>query len=1049
MKIYETAVRKPISTMLIFIGVMIFGLYSLSKLAIDQYPEIEIPMISVITVYEGANADDIETNITRVLEDNLNTVDDLDKITSESSDNYSIITLEFEYGIDLTEAANDIRDVVSRTQSLLPDNVDYPTIFKFSTSMMPVIMFSITADESYPALAKILDEKLVNSLNRIAGVGAVSIIGAPEREIQVNVDPKRLDAYGLSVETLGSIIAAENVNIPAGTIDIGNNTYILKSDGEFTSSKDLEKIVVSNSGGRTVMLSDVAQLRDTLETSTMDERINGSLGVRVMVQKQSGANTVDIVDKIWDEMAKIEKTLPKDVKVDLIFEGSGEIKNSINSLSDTIMYAFIFVVFVVMFFLGRWRATFIICLTIPISLICSFIYLFATGSTLNIISLSSLSIAIGMVVDDAIVVLENITTHIEKGSSPKEAAIYATNEVWLSVIATTLVVVAVFMPLTMITGMAGIMFRELGWIVTIVVCVSTCAAISLTPMLSAFILTSGGGVHTYKGIGIVYKPIDKFLIWMDDTYEKALRTVLRHRRITATIVGATFIGSLVMMSSGLIATEFFPPTDNSRISAIVKLDQNLSVDYTARIARQIDNIIYEKYPEVEIVSASSGANSSSDAFAAMQTTGSYIINYNMRLKDVTLRDRSIHEISDLLRAELDLIPEVRNYTVIPGGNQGGSSGNSIVELKVFGYDMEQTNTVAHELKDLVSHVNGIRDVQLSRDDLRPELNVVFDREKLSYHGLNYSTVAAAVSYRNNGLTASLYSEDGDEYDIIVRYAEEKRKSVEDIESITLNTPSGDQVRLSEVAKVEEVFAAPSIERENRQRVINIEGSMGAGVPLSAVVSEISKIVADYPTPDGVTLEVGGTIEDQQESFADMGVLFILIVLLVYIVMATQFESLLFPFIIMFTIPLAFTGVILALYLTNVPLSIIALIGAIMLVGIVTKNGIVMVDYINLLVERGATVYDAILAGAKSRLRPVLMTSFTTILGMLPMAIGTGAGSETWQPMGIAVIGGLTFSTILTLLVVPIFYSGLVNGQLKRQAKRKAKKEAKRMKQVVN
>ncbi len=363
--------------------------------------------------------------------------------------------------------------------------------------------------------------------------------------------------------------------------------------------------------------------------------------------------------------------------------------------------------------------------------------------------------------------------------------------------------------------------------------------------------------------------------------------------------------------------------------------------------------------------------------------------------------------------------------------------------------MEQTNTVAHELKDLVSHVNGIRDVQLSRDDLRPELNVVFDREKLSYHGLNYSTVAAAVSYRNNGLTASLYSEDGDEYDIIVRYAEEKRKSVEDIESITLNTPSGDQVRLSEVAKVEEVFAAPSIERENRQRVINIEGSMGAGVPLSAVVSEINKIVADYPTPDGVTLEVGGTIEDQQESFADMGVLFILIVLLVYIVMATQFESLLFPFIIMFTIPLAFTGVILALYLTNVPLSIIALIGAIMLVGIVTKNGIVMVDYINLLVERGATVYDAILAGAKSRLRPVLMTSFTTILGMLPMAIGTGAGSETWQPMGIAVIGGLTFSTILTLLVVPIFYSGLVNGQLKRQAKRKAKKEAKRMKQVVN
>ena len=488
MKIYESAVRKPISTILLFVGVMVFGLFSLMNLAVDQYPEIEIPQISVITMYPGANAADIETNITRVLEDNLNTVSNLKKLTSKSQDNVSMITVEFEYGSDLNEGANEIRDVVSRVQSQLPDDIDYPTIFKFSTSMIPVMMLAVTAEESYPALNKILDDKLVNVLNRVDGVGAVSIIGAPEREVQVNVDPAKLEAYNLTVEQLGQIIAAENVNIPSGTIDVGNNTFNIKADGEFKLSDEMRKVVVSNAGGRTVRLSDVAQIRDTLEKATMDERVNGQRGVRVMFQKQSGANTVNIVHEIQSRLPEIQKTLPKDVKMELIFEGSQEITDAIVSLSETILYAFIFVVLVVMAFLGRWRATLIICMTIPVSLICSFIYLFATGSTLNIISLSSLSIAIGMVVDDAIVVLENITTHIERGSNPKEAAIYATNEVWLSVIATTLVVVAVFLPLTMVPGMAGILFRELGWIVTIVVCVSTTAAISLTPMMSAYLL---------------------------------------------------------------------------------------------------------------------------------------------------------------------------------------------------------------------------------------------------------------------------------------------------------------------------------------------------------------------------------------------------------------------------------------------------------------------------------------------------------------------------------------------------------------------------------
>ena len=1036
MKIYESAVRKPISTVLLFVGVMVFGLFSLSRLSVDQYPEIEIPQISVITMYPGANAADIETNITRVLEDNLNTVNNLKKLTSKSQDNVSMITVEFEYGSDLNEGANEIRDVVSRVQSMLPDEVDYPTIFKFSTSMMPIMMLAVTAEESYPALSKILDDKLVNVLNRVDGVGAVSVIGAPEREVQVNVDPTKLDAYGLTVEQLGQIIAAENVNIPSGTIDIGNNTFNVKADGEFDLSDELRRVVVSNAGGRTVMLTDVAEIRDTLEKATMDERVNGQRGVRVMFQKQSGANTVNIVHEIQRRLPAIEQSLPRDVKMELIFEGSQEITDAIDSLSETVLYAFLFVVLVVMIFLGRWRATLIICMTIPVSLICSFIYLFATGSTLNIISLSSLSIAIGMVVDDAIVVLENITTHIERGSSPKEAAIYATNEVWLSVIATTLVVVAVFMPLTMVPGMAGILFRELGWIVSIVVCVSTTAAITLTPMMSAYLLRREGGVHDYRGLGVIYKPVDRALAWLDAAYARALGWVVGHRRISVFSMMGLFVLSLGLVTQ--VPTEFFPPSDNSRIAATVRLEQNLSVEYTARIARQIDSILYAEFPEVRLVSASAGANSSDNAFAAMQTTGSHIINYNIRLAEVETRDRSIYTISDLLRRKLDRIPEIREYTVTPGGQMGNMSGSSTVDIKVFGHDMELTNVIATDLRDRMAQLEGTRDVRLSREDLRPEYNVVFDRDRLSYYGMNSATASQAVRNRIDGLVASKYREDGDEYDIVVRYAEPFRTRVEDIENITLHNAQGRPVKLREVGRVQEEFAAPEIQRENRQRVITVESSLGAGVALGDVVAEAQRLIDDYPLPDGVDLELGGTVEDQGDAFSDLGMLFVLIILLVYIVMATQFESLKFPFIIMFTIPFACTGVFLALWMTSTPLSLIALIGAIMLVGIVTKNGIVMVDYMNLLIERGAEVSEAVVAGGKSRLRPVLMTSFTTILGMLPLAIGTGAGSETWQPMGIAVIGGLTFSTILTLFIVPALYSILVNRSQRKAREKQAR-----------
>ncbi len=1019
MKIYESAVRKPISTIMIFVAVIVLGVFSLRNLAIDMYPEMDYPALSVMTSYVGANASDIETNVTRILEDQLNTVDNLKELTSRSADNYSMITLRLEWGSDVTEAANDVRDVVSRTVNLLPDEADTPLVFKFNSSMIPIIFMSVTADESYAALAKILDDKLVNNLNRIDGVGAVSLAGQPTREVQVDVDPAKLAAYGLTVESLGAMIGAENANIPAGTMDIGNHTYNVKADGEFRSSDDLRELVVSSVGGKTVLLSDVATVRDTLAKMTQTMFINGERGVVAFVQKQSGANTVQIVDEIMARLPEIEASLPADVKIDIVMDGSESIRDSISSLSEAVMYAFIFVILVVMFFLGRWRATFIICLTIPISLIVSFIYLYVTGSTLNIISLSSLSIAIGMVVDDAIVVLENITTHIERGSKPKEAAIYGTNEVWLAVIATTLVVVAVFMPFTTLGGMAGIMFKELGWIVSIVIVTSTVAAISLTPMLSAFLLRIDGGVHTYKGIGVVYKPIDKFLVWLDNFYAGILSWVVKNRRKTLFGTMGIFLLSLVLLN--FVPMEFFPAQDNAIIEATVEMDQNVSVDYTNRISKQIETIIEQKYPEIYILSAEAGQNSSDNVFAAMNKNGSHIVNYMMRVPKLSERDsgRTIFEIADLLRADIATIPEVRQFTVTPGGNSGGGMGGApTVDVKVFGYDIELANSVALDLRERMRELEGTRDVQLTRDDLRPEYNVEFDRYKLGYYGISSQTASMFVRDRINGLIATRYREDGDEYDVVVRYDEAHRLAFEDVEQIALYSSTGRPVMLRDVATIEEQFAAPTIDREILPPLILLFGI----VLLRRKLLLLRPPLRPPQVPEGIYLEVGGSMEDLEDMMGDLAALLILVVMLVYIVMATQFESLKMPFIIMFTLPFAFTGVFLALWITQTPLSMIAMIGAIMLVGIVTKNGIVMVDYANLLIERGQGTLGAVVASGKSRLRPVLMTSVTTILGMLPMALGLGDGSELWQPMGIAIIGGMTFSTLLTLFVVPVLYA---------------------------
>ncbi len=1013
------------------------GLFSLRSLPIDLYPEIDPPMVSVFTFYQGASAADIETNVSRVLEDNLNTVNNLKELTSTSKDNTSLVTLEFEWGTNLDEATNDIRDAIDRVESSLPDGVEKPVIFKFSTSMIPIMLLSATAEESYPALTKILDEGLVNPLNRIEGVGSVSLSGGPEREIQVNVDPRKIEAYNISVEQIGNVIGQENLNLPGGNIDIGSHTYPVRVEGEFDSSDEIKNLILGNFRGRTIKISDVATVKDTLAKRTIDERSNGRVGARMIIQKQSGANSVEIAREVREQLPELMQDLPTDIEIDTIFDTSEFIENSISSLSTTVMYAGIFVVLVVLFFLGRWRATFIIILTIPVSLIVSFIYLYATGNTLNIISLSSLSIAIGMVVDDAIVVLENITRHIERGSSPREAAIYGTNEVGLAVVATTLTVVAVFFPLTLIEGLSGIMFRQLGMIVTIVVVVSTLAALTLTPMLSSRMLrlmpTRKPGFSKR-----VFGSFEKFLAWIDDLYEKTLIFAVKRRLMVVLVSVVLFVASVFLVF--VVGTDFIPPADNARIEATVELPMSLRLEKTEEVARQIEKTWHENYPEIEVISTSAGVADEDNIFSAMGDNGSHIINFTLRLSSSTERERDIYQIGDLMRKDLEEITLVEDYTIEPGGGGGSMMGGaSNIEVIVSGYNLDQTGDIADNIMEKMDNMEGLRDLEISRDDPKIEYQLVLDREKLGIYGLNTSTVARAMRNRINGLVAAQYREDGDEYDVKVRFSEPFRESIESIENILVYNQQGEAVRIREVGEVEEFMAPLSIERRNRQRVITVSGSL-YNASISDVVNEINSEIDKMDIPQGVGTDIGGTAEDQQESFGDLFALLGLIIILVYIVMASQFESLRSPLIIMLTLPFAFTGVFIALFITGTTLNLISMIGGVMLVGIVVKNGIVLVDYINLLRDRGMSLVQAVVAGGRSRLRPVLMTTFTTILGMLPLAIGFGEGAEIWRPMGVAIIGGLTVSTMLTLVLMPVVYTMLGANRMKSERKRIAKLE---------
>ncbi len=1030
MSIYKSAIEKPVTTALIFVAVIVIGIYSFLMLPIDQFPEMDPPYITVMTTYPGASASEMETNVTKIMENALTSVDHLKHITSQSKDNISVVTLELEWGANMDEAVNDVRSFIDMAANNLPDNCAKPVIFKLSTSTMPIAMYSITADETYAGLDKILNDEVVPQLNHIDGIGNISLSGAPDRYVYVNIDQEKLDAYGISLEQVGQVVSANNLNLSSGTIKMPQEQYQMQVRSEYIESSEIENLMVAMTPqGQQVFIRDIATVKDTIKDLSLDEKTNGREVVVLMIAKQTGANTVQVCRDVRAELAKIQKQLPTDVKIEKIYDSSENIQNSINSLEESVLYALLFVVLVVLFFLGKWRATIIIGITIPIALIVAFIYLGLADSSLNIISLCSLTIAIGMVVDDAIVVLENITRHVERGEDPHEAAIYATNEVWISVIATTLVLVVVFVPLTMLNGMAGIMFHELGWIVTVVCCTSTLVAISLTPMLCSKLLKAkkvhvdehGNLVDDEAGKkGWYERTVVRGLDIIDEYYAKSLGWCLRNKVLTFLILIAFFVASLTPVFLGKIGTDFMQQQDNGSLSVTVKLQRGTRIEETLKTARKLEARFVELVPEIELIYTSAGSNDDATIAALFSSTMNNKISMTVRLPKKWERDKTIWEIAEILRQEMAKYPEINEYQcAVASGGPGG--GGNTVDLEIYGYDFDKTSQLAEQCRQLISQLPGARDVNISREDDRPDIKITVDKEKASRLGLSSATVSTYLRNRVAGMNCGYLKDDGSEYDIVVRLQEEDRNSISDVLNLTIPTPTGKKVKLSEVAQIGEYWAPPTIERKSRQRIVTVKVT-----PYNTSLGELAgqieaTVLPQLDLPMGYSTHIGGTYEDQQETFGDMGLLFALIVLLVYITMASQFESLRMPFIIMFTIPFALSGVIIALWLTGRSLDMIGALGLVLLVGIVVKNGIVLVDYINLMRERGHELNEAITMSGRSRIRPILMTAFTTILGMIPMAVSSGEGAEMWQPLGIVVIGGLTVSTFLTLYVVPVLY----------------------------
>ncbi|PID90637.1 MAG: acriflavine resistance protein B [Bacteroidetes bacterium] len=1036
MRLPEIAVKRPVATAMAFLAVLIVGVVAFTRLPLDIMPELEMPSLTVITVYPGASAEEVEQDVTKVIEALLAGTENLKEIKSQSKENVSFITMIFDWNSDIESSTNSARDLLDLLGNRLPAQARKPMLFKINSNMLPVLMYGMTAKESYSELEHIVNDKIADPIRRVPGVGTLITIGTPKQEYRVTVSPEKLRGYNLSIAQLATILKGQSLSIPGGNIDVGENSFAVRIPANVNSLETLKNTQVSILG-QGVKLRDVAEVSLTTEEMTAVAQSLHGQGAAVMIQKQSGENTLEVAKRVRAKMEEVRKTLPPDVEINEVMFADEVVRESISGLSSSLLYSLIFVVLVVLAMLRDWRQSFIVVLTIPFSLITALILMFVIGWSINIFSLMSLIIAMGMVVDNAIVVLENINQHIERGAGRNEAAMFGASEMGSAIIASTLTTLMVFLPMVFMGGIVGVLFKQLAVLVSVTLIASLVTALALTPMVSSKMLLTAKSRKNRKH-GPLYRLSENIFVWLEDVYSNVLKWTVHHKAVTLLIALLLFIGSLFLAK--VVGTDYIPAMDAGDVAVNIQLEVSASVEKTDSVTREVMKLFEEHVPEMLPGTLASIAGQTSDgALTAVGfKEGKNIGTILCHLVLPNERTRSAEEIAREMGKLVAKIPEVQNYKIMGGSvlSTAVQGNKSPIEINVYGSSLATINATAQMLADSLKARGGFADIITTRDPGKLEILVDIDEDKASSMMLNSGLIGLQVRQALYGTEGGKISSDGNTRRIYLRYEEGASDKVEDVKNILITNLAGTKVKLGAVADVKLGQGVLQIDREAQQRIVRVKANLD-NIPLGDAAKIAEDIIATSDIPDGVVVETAGQIKEQESAFSSLYLMLVLGILMVYMVMAGQFESFVDPFIIMMAVPLTIIGVILAFFVTNTTLSVSAFIGIIMLVGIVVNNGIVLIDYIKLLRKRGYDLETAVREAGRSRLRPVLMTSLTTMLGMLPMALSVDMGREIYSPLGITMIGGLLVSTFITLLVVPTFYAAIhrrekaIEGMLKR------------------
>ena len=1033
MKITDISIKRPLLILVCVTVVLLLGGVSFSRLSIDLYPEMELPVALVMTNYAGVGPEEIEEQITKPIESVLSSVSDLDTISSTSSTGSSTVMIMLNWGANMDAASLEIREKIDLIRDALPDGADAPVVFKADLSMMPILYLGVNSSDPMQ-LKQTMDDMIQPRLERVGGVASVFSVGGWEREIQVQVDPVKLDGYGLSLNTLTTALSSDNRNVSAGSVREGRSDLLLRVTGEFENLDQIRRVVVGSFGGSPVYLSDVAQVVDGQKKATQFSRINGEPGMMIMINKQSGGNTVAAAQGVKAELDKLEQELPS-VDFQIIMDQSEFIEDSINNLTSHAVIGAILAVLMVLLFLRNFRSTLIISTSIPISIISAFVLLYFGDMTLNVITLGGLALGVGLIVDDAIVVLENIVRHNEAGLDPVTASRQATDEVGGAVIASSLTVVAVFVPFIFAEGMTSQLFTPMALSISFCILASLLVAITIVPLLSSRWLKKPANKavdnqETPRGMRRFYSTSERWFNKLDEYYRRLLQVVLKRRKLTILLVAGIFV--LTLFAIPLVGLEFMPSTDEGSVTVEVKMPKGTTLDETNRVITEIERIVGNR-PAIEGISCLVGSGGSMIG-GNSSDTGQVIINLVERAQ----RDISADDLASQLSAELKAIPGADISVSAAEQSMGGSTAP--IEIKIRGNDLDVLAQLGDQVAAMVGQVPGTREVSSSLEEGLPELHVLVNRDRASMYGLSVAEVSSAVRTAIDGTVATRYRMGGEEVDIRVQMHEAGYAFTQsELSGLNMTTPTGTLIPLSLVAELKQEQGPNSIAREDQARIVTITSQL-SGRDLGSVTQDIEAGMAAINMPSGYLVEFGGEQEQMADTFGSLGMVLILAIILVYLVMVAQFESLMHPFVIMFSVPVTLTGVVFSLLIFGRTFSVTAFIGVIMLVGIVVKNAIVLVDYVNILRGRGLERNEAILKAGPTRLRPILMTALCTSIAMFPMALGIGEGAETQAPLATVVVGGLLFSTLITLVLVPVVYTLMDDFSNKFRAKLFSRKE---------